>query len=185
MRHWMIWVAWLALAVFILWATDSLPAHAQEPGTFTAQNETGQVLYQGGDAFRAFQGCTFWTVRDQKRACTWTHVLADGRRDALKIYNSSRTGVWEWVAPTKLENGDILTDLSHYLIYRQPSGGQPVVWAHIEAAATRAILPMGPEHYGACFWVIAVRQPATSPAVASDKSNSICMDAQGQPLPAT
>lgn len=92
-------------------------------------------------------------------------------------------GVWTWQAPTLLENGNILTDLSHYLIYRQVAGLEPSVWAQVDGRTSRLLAPMGPADYGACFWTVAVRKPASSPPVASDKSNSVCLDPNGLPLP--
>lgn len=176
---------WLYALVLVAVVAGAVAWAQPAPPYFQAQNEAGQIMYQGPDQYRAFQSCSYYTVRDQARMCTWTHIRSDGKRSTLKVYNSARVGVWEWVAPTRLENGDIMTDLSHYLIYRQPAGGQPTVWAQIMAPVVRAILPMGPEHWGGCFWITAVRKPGTSPPVESDRSNTICMDAQGQPLPST
>ena len=96
---------------------------------------------------------------------------------------SGERGIWSWVAPTRLEKGNIFTDLSHFVMYRQPVGGKPEVFADIDGKATNLIWGMDTRDANACFWIEAVR--VNSAAMPSDRSNSICMDAQGRPLPKT
>jgi hypothetical protein len=162
------------------------------PTTYTAQAGDGRILYEGPSTVEAITRCQIYVNIDPKRSCQWVHRgTANGTpfTKRWRMHVGTETGVWTWVAPTHLANTQgqpmPLTDLSHYLIYRQPPGQPAVPWTQIDGKVTRAVMPMGPEHYGACFWVVAVRKPATSPAVASDRSNKVCMDARGQPLPAT
>jgi len=96
---------------------------------------------------------------------------------------SGQRGIWSWVAPTRLEKGNIFTDLSHFVMFRQPVGGKPEGFADIDGKATNLIWGMDTRDANACFWIVAVR--VNSAAMPSDRSNSICMDAQGRPLPKT
>jgi len=100
-----------------------------------------------------------------------------------EISVSGIRGGWSWLAPTRLENGNLLTDLSHFAMYRQPFGGEPEVFAEINGKVTNLIWGMDTRYANACFWITAVR--VNSAAMPSDTSNRICIDASGQPLPAT
>jgi len=103
-----------------------------------------------------------------------------GKRPGPSTYCPNPDGTWTWIAPTTLENGDILKDLSHYLMFRQVGTAAPTVWAQIDGRTERYVIAMKPEDFGACFWFKSVRKPATSPEVASDKSNTVCLDAAGR-----
>lgn len=94
---------------------------------------------------------------------------------------SGRRGSWSWVPPTRLENGNIRTDLSHFVMYRQAFGGQPEQVAEISAKVTNVFWGMDTRDANACFWIEAVR--VTSAPMPSDRSNRLCIDAAGQLLP--
>ena len=90
-------------------------------------------------------------------------------------------GSWFWSPPTRLENGDIHTDLSHFLMYRQSPGADPEVFAEISGDVATLIWGMDIRYANACFWIVAVR--TRSAAMRSDSSDRICIDRNGQPLP--
>lgn len=94
---------------------------------------------------------------------------------------SGRRGSWSWVPPAALENGNILTDLSHFAMFRQAFGGQPEEIAEISAKVTNVYWGMDTRDANACFWIEAVR--VNSAPMPSDRSNKICMDADGKLLP--
>ncbi|MEZ5566039.1 MAG: hypothetical protein R3F24_11180 [Gammaproteobacteria bacterium] len=97
----------------------------------------------------------------------------------------SAHGTWRWVPPQRLENGNIATDLDHFVMYRQAPGEMPAVFAKIHDLQKPQQWTMGTDQAGACFWFVAVRKPGSSTPMPSDKSNVICLDDQGQPLPRT
>ena len=105
------------------------------------------------------------------------------KRQDVRLYASVGQGIFTWEAPTTLENGNILTDLDHYLLFRQAGVAPATVVAQIDGRAKKLLIPMTTTDFGACFWFVSVRKPATSPPVASDKSNSICLDANGLTIP--
>lgn len=94
---------------------------------------------------------------------------------------SGRLGSWSWVAPTQLEKGDIHTDLVRFAMMRQPVGGEPEEVAEISAKVTNVFWGMDIRDANACFWIEAVR--IHSAPMPSDRSNRICLDADGQLLP--
>lgn len=94
---------------------------------------------------------------------------------------SGRRGSWSWVAPTRLENGNIATDLSHFAMFRQAAGGKPEEVAQISAKVTNVYWGMDTRDANACFWIEAVR--VNSAPMPSDRSNRICIDADGRLLP--
>ncbi|MDX2121129.1 MAG: hypothetical protein SF070_08780 [Gemmatimonadota bacterium] len=94
---------------------------------------------------------------------------------------SGRRGSWSWVPPTRLENGNIATDLSHFAMFRQAAGGQPEEVAEISPTVTNVYWGMDTRDANACFWIEAVR--VNSAPMPSDRSNRICIDADGQLLP--
>lgn len=170
------------VALLLLWSRG-VPAQTSTV-TQSCLDDTGKTLFSvSGESTIFYWRCVapvmsgIRTYSIIRRIATTAGVTT---RTEAKIVASSGVGVWTWIAPTMLENGDILTDLSHYNVYRQRIPEAPTVWAQVDAKATRFIIPMGPESFDACFWVTAVRKPGTSPPVESDKSNTVCMDAQGQ-----
>jgi hypothetical protein len=94
---------------------------------------------------------------------------------------SGRRGSWSWIAPTQLENGNIATDLSHFAMFRQAAGGRPEEVAEISATVTNVYWGMDTRDANACFWIEAVR--VNSAPMPSDRSNRICIDADGMLLP--
>jgi len=94
---------------------------------------------------------------------------------------SGRRGSWSWVPPTRLENGDIRTDLAHFTMYRQAVGGAPEAIAEISAKVSNVYWGMDIRDANACFWIQAVRLRGTP--MPSDSSNRVCIDAAGQLLP--
>lgn len=98
---------------------------------------------------------------------------------------AAHQGTWRWVPPTRLEDGNIATDLEYFAMYRQAPGGKPekIVEIHDLAAAHEWRMDTG--QAGACFWFVAVRKPGSSSPMPSDRSNVICLDERGQPLPHT
>lgn len=94
---------------------------------------------------------------------------------------SGRRGSWSWVPPARLENGNIQTDLVRFEMYRQAFGGPPERVADISAKVTNLYWGMDTRDANACFWIQAVR--VNSAPMPSDRSNRICMDAEGQLLP--
>lgn len=94
---------------------------------------------------------------------------------------SGRRGSWSWVPPTRLENGNIATDLAYFAMYRQPFAGEPEPVAEISPKVTNVFWGMDTRDADACFWIEAVR--VNSAPMPSDRSNRICIDAKGQLLP--
>lgn len=98
-----------------------------------------------------------------------------------KLPLAGRRGSWSWIPPTRLENGNIATDLSHFAMFRQAAGGKPEQVAEISAKVTNVYWGMDTREANACFWIEAVR--VNSAPMPSDRSNRICIDADGQLLP--
>jgi len=94
---------------------------------------------------------------------------------------SGRRGSWSWVPPTRLENGNIATDLAYFAMFRQPFAGEPEPVAEISPKVTNVFWGMDTRDANACFWIEAVR--VNSGPMPSDRSNRICIDADGQLLP--
>lgn len=94
-------------------------------------------------------------------------------------------GTWRWVPPARLENGNIATDLAYFAMYRKAPGGDAEMIAEFHDVAKAHEWHMGTDQAGACFWFVAVRKPDSSPPMPSDRSNVVCLDDRGQPLPRT
>lgn len=172
-------------ALLILWSREGKSQAA--PAIYSCSLD-GKVVYQGESDSAAWSRCRSFVLGNPKTLGVFARTAPVSGKPVtqmLTLSNSSEYGTWTWVPPTKLENGNILTDLSHFLIYRQPLGQPAGVWAQVDKSIPRLITRMGPADFNACFWMTAVRKPGTSPAVESDKSNTICMDSRGQLLPAT
>ncbi|MEO7385820.1 MAG: hypothetical protein ABIX37_02660 [Gammaproteobacteria bacterium] len=94
---------------------------------------------------------------------------------------SGRRGSWAWTPPTQLENGNIVTDLTHFSMFRQPFDGKPEEIAVISPKVTNVFWGMDTRDANACFWIEAVR--VNSKPMASDRSNRICLNEAGDLLP--
>lgn len=176
----------LLLLSFVLSAALAQPA----PVTYSC-SLNGKVVYQGESDDAAWSRCRGFVFGASAIGVFSRTAPVNGQpvTQRITLANSSQYGLWTWVAPIALENGNILTDLSHYLVYRQPivtppmAPQEPTVWAQVDGKAKKLFMRMGAPDYGACFYVVAVRKNAL--AKPSDKSNTICLDAQGLPLPTT
>lgn len=164
-------------------------AEGQTPtAEYSCYTNTGQRIYNGVSDLAAFGYCKLWLLRDNGQFATWRWSYTEAGKPKvrdIKLFNGGGQGVWTWIAPTVLKDGRILTDLSHYFVYRQIGTQPPTVWAQIDAKAARFIVPMTVADFGACFYTIAIRKPNTTQPDPSDMSNRICLDPLGQPLPST
>lgn len=167
----------LMLLAFLLLAW-SRPGHAD---TYTCLDDKGAEVAQGWTVFWPTATLPTRFCLNALYAGTMPsgtlrrEFTVDGvaKRQDVRLYPATGTGVWSWVAPA------VTANLDRYLMWRQVGTSPATVFAQVDGRTQKLLLPMSTPDFGACFWFQSIAK--VGPSV-STPSNVICLDANGSPV---